>query len=261
LLKRSLLIGAALLALGAFWASPAAAQEEGGEGDLGELRTECIASLTEGESVEHCLELAVEHPEDFEDEGLGEFENHFAAECAAQLSAGDAEADCEEAPNPILPATEELIAGSLCFLILFGALAKFAFPAIKKSMEERSSKIATDIDKAENARSEAEAKVSEYDAKLADAKTEAGRIMEDARQTADTYRDQRKVEADAEIAELKERAAADVEAAKSQAMDDLRGQVAELAIGAAEQVVGKSLDHDTNVALVEQYIDQVGSRS
>jgi F-type H+-transporting ATPase subunit b len=86
--------------------------------------------------------------------------------------------------------------------------------------------------------------------------------MEDARQTADTYRDQRKAEADAEIAELKERAAADVEAAKARAMDDLRGQVADLAIGAAEQVVGKTIDdRDTQVALVEQYIDQVGTRS
>jgi F-type H+-transporting ATPase subunit b len=263
LLKRSLLIGACLLALGAFWASPAGAQEEGGEGEaeIGELRAECIESLEHGESIDHCLELGYENTSEYEDEGLGHFEDKFAAECAVLLAEGEPETTCEEAPNPILPATEELIAGALSFVILFGLLAKFAFPAIKKAMEERSDKIATDLDKAETARTDAETKASEYDAKLADAKTEAGRIMEEARQTADTYRDQRKGEADAEIAELKERAAADVEAAKAQAMDDLRGQVAELAIGAAEQVVGKSLDRDTNVALVEQYIDQVGSRS
>lgn len=188
-------------------------------------------------------------------------EDEVREECIHILEDGGLPEDCHEAPNPIMPALEELIAGGLAFVVLFGALAKFAFPAIKKAMEERSEKIATDLDKAETARTDAESKVAEYEAKLADAKAEAGRIMEEARQTADTYRDQRKAEADAEIAALKERAAADVEAAKAQALDDLRGQVAELAIGAAEQVVGRSLDHDTNVALVEQYIDQVGARS
>ena len=188
-------------------------------------------------------------------------EKELREDCEEILADGGLPEDCQEAPNPILPATEELVAGALSFVILFGLLAKFAFPAIKKSMEERSSKIATDIDKAESARSEAEAKSSEYDTKLAEAKTEAAKIMEEARQTADTYRDQRKTEADAEIAEIKARAAADVEAAKVQALADLRGDVADLAIGAAEQVVGKSLDRETNVALVEQYIDQVGTRS
>ena len=188
-------------------------------------------------------------------------EDELREECIHILEDGGLPDDCQEAPNPILPAMEELIAGALAFVILFGALAKFAFPAIRKAMDERSEKIATDLDKADSARTEAETKAPEYDTKLAEAKTEAAKIMEEARQTADTYRDQRKAEADAEINELKERAAADVEAAKAQAMADLRGDVADLAIGAAEQVVGRSLDRETNVALVEQYIDQVGSRS
>ena len=57
------------------------------------------------------------------------------------------------------------------------------------------------------------------------------------------------------------KAAADIEAAKVQAIADLRGEVAALAIGAAEQVVGRNLDQDTNAALVEAYINQVGANS
>jgi F-type H+-transporting ATPase subunit b len=191
-----------------------------------------------------------------------EYVDHAAEECAHNLADGQTvEQGCHEAPNPILPETKEIIAGGLSFLILFAALAKFGFPAIRKAMDERAEKIRSDLEKADTAKVDAEAKASEYEQKLAEAKTEAAKIMEEARQTADQYRDQRKTEADAEIAEIKERAAADVEAAKAQALADLRGEVADLAIQAAEQVVGKSLDRDTNVALVEQYIDQVGSRS
>ena len=49
--------------------------------------------------------------------------------------------------------------------------------------------------------------------------------------------------------------------AEVQAIADLRGEVANLAIGAAEQVVERSLDRDTNVALVESFINQVGANS
>ena len=42
-------------------------------------------------------------------------------------------------------------------------------------------------------------------------------------------------------------------------MNDLRGEVAQLAIGAAESVVGANLDRDASVALVEAYINQVGA--
>ena len=52
-----------------------------------------------------------------------------------------------------------------------------------------------------------------------------------------------------------------IEAAKAQAVADLRSEVTALAIGAAEQVVSRNLDAETNAALVEAYIDQVGANS
>ena len=67
--------------------------------------------------------------------------------------------------------------------------------------------------------------------------------------------------AEADINELKTKATADIEAAKLQAVADLRGEVTALAIGAAEQVVGRNLDAETNAALVEAYINQVGANS
>jgi F-type H+-transporting ATPase subunit b len=66
-------------------------------------------------------------------------------------------------------------------------------------------------------------------------------------------------QAEADIAAMRQKAAADIEAAKAQAMADLRGEVANIAIGAAERVVEHNLDPETNKALVESFIDQVGS--
>jgi F-type H+-transporting ATPase subunit b len=186
--------------------------------------------------------------------------SHESEECIHILEDGGEPDDCQEAPSPILPEWNEVIWGALSFLVVFGALAKFGFPAIKKGLEDRAAKIQGDLDAAEAAKAEVTNKAAEYDAKLAEARTEAARIIEEARQDADAYRTEKKAEADAEIARLKEQAQADVEAAKAQAIADIRGEVATLAIAAAEQVVGRSLDRDANVALVEQFIESVGAK-
>ena len=96
-----------------------------------------------------------------------------------------------EAPNPIIPAMDEVIWGTLSFLILFAVMAKYAYPALKKAMDARSEKIQGDLDAADSARSEAESLRAGYDAKLAEAQAEAARIIEAARSDAEQVRQDR----------------------------------------------------------------------
>jgi len=187
-------------------------------------------------------------------------EEELREECIHILEEGGSPDDCHEAPSPILPEANELIWGALSFLIVFGLLAKFGFPAIKKGLEDRAAKIQSDLDEAESAKAAVTSKAAEYDAKLAEARHEAARIIEEARQDADAYRTEKRAEADAEVARIREQAQADVEASRTQAIADIRAEVATLAIGAAEQVVGQSLSNEANVALVEQFIDSVGAK-
>jgi F-type H+-transporting ATPase subunit b len=168
---------------------------------------------------------------------------------------------CQKAPNPILPATSEIVWAAISFLALFVLLAKFAWPGIKKAMEARSDRIRESLDEAERAKTEAETVLEEYQRQLADAKSEAARIIEEARQTADNLRQDLRRQAESEVAEVKQRAQEDVQAQVERAMADLRSQVAELAIELAEKVVERNLDQDTQMALIESFITQVGSPS
>jgi F-type H+-transporting ATPase subunit b len=198
-----------------------------------------------------------------EGEGSGEeidFADEAAEECHTLLEEGKDVDECQEAPSPILPATNELIWGTISFFVLLGLMAKFAFPALKKGLEDRTERIRGDVDAAEEAKTAAEAKASEYDAKLAEAKHEAARIIEEARQDADAYRSERRADVDTEIGRMREQAQADIEASKAQAIADISGDVAALAIAAAEQVVAANLDEQTNRALVEQFIESVGAK-
>ncbi len=186
--------------------------------------------------------------------------NHELFHCATEVVEGQKTIeDCQQAPSPIMPATNELIWGGIAFLLLFLALWKFAFPGIRKGMEGRAERIRSDLEAAETAKAESTGVLAEYNRQLAEARSEAHRIIEESRVTADALRRDLQAKAEADIAELRQRAAAEVESQKAQALADLRGEVTELALGAAETVVQRNLDRATNEALVEQFITQVGA--
>lgn len=185
--------------------------------------------------------------------------SHATEECIHILEEGGEPDDCQEAPSPILPATDELIWGIISFLLLLFLLWKFALPPLRKAMADRTERIRASVDAAESARAEAQSVLDEYRRQLEGARGEAGRIIEEARQTADAMRRDLQARAEAEIGEMRRRAAADVEAAKAQAVADLRAEVSALAISAAEIVVQRNLDRPTNAALVENFIRQVGA--
>ncbi|MEA3020061.1 MAG: F-type H+-transporting ATPase subunit b [Actinomycetota bacterium] len=188
------------------------------------------------------------------------FANKASEECAKLLTEGKTPDDCQKAPSPILPATNELIWGGISFVVLLVLMGKFAFPMLKTSMEDRTERIRKDLDEAETAKTEATGIREEYARQLADAKTESARIIEEARQAADTVRRDLTQRAEAEAAELRHRNAEQLDAERARIMSELHGQVASLAIELAEKVVEANLDRDTNNRLIESYITSVGSR-
>ena len=234
--KKSLLLAALGFGLTLAFANPAGAQE--GEGEV------------DAEEVIHEAEVLAE------ENGGTEFDAH----CIEILAEGGSVDDCQEAPNPLLPETNEILWGAFGFIVVFFFIAKFGLPQMRQAMNARTEKIRGDIQAAEDQRSEADSVLAEYRSQLNDAKSEAGRIIEEARQAADQIKRDQEARLQAELAELRTRAIADIDDAKSRAMNDLRGEVAQLAIGAAETVVQRNLDTATQTQLVEDYINQVAAQ-
>jgi F-type H+-transporting ATPase subunit b len=180
-------------------------------------------------------------------------------QCAEKLAQGQTVDDCQKAPSPILPATNEIIWGSISFVILFIVMWRFALPPVRKMMETREERIRGDLERAESAKGEAEHVLDDYRAQLADARNEASRILEEARQAADQMRRDLVARAESDAAELRARAQQDISLASERAMADLRGRVADLSIELAETIVKRNLDRDTQLQLIENYINEVGS--
>jgi len=167
--------------------------------------------------------------------------------------------DCQKAPSPLLPGKNEVIWGSAAFLVLLIAMWKFGVPAVKNMEQAREDRIRNDLEGAEKARTEAEAEKAQYMQQIAESKAEAGKIIEEARQSAEQVRRDLIARAEAEAVEIRERAQADINAQQQRAMAELRTDVAQLSIDLAERIVEHNLDRDTQLQLVDSFINQVGS--
>lgn len=234
-------IGALALAIAALFVfAPAASAQEDDHSEEGD----------HSEEVEHLIHEAHEILE-------AQDAHHADIECIDIILEGGTVQDCRDAPNPLLPETNEIIWGAVGFTVVFLFLAKFGLPAARKAMDERSEKIQSDLDAAESAKGEAESIKAEYAAKVADAKTESARIIEEARQAADQLKVDQQTRLNEELAAARTSAQADIDAAKGQAMAELRGEVSDIAIGAAEAVVGANLDRAAQTQLIEDYINRV----
>lgn len=183
-----------------------------------------------------------------------------AEECIHVLEKGGSVDECNKAPNPILPATDELIWGTISFLIIFFALWKFLIPALKKTMAARAAKIQGDLDAAAKTRTEADTIVADYKAKLADAKAESDRIIDEARQQAETVRKDLIARAESDAAAIRAKSAEDLNAQADRLKADLQSHVKGLSLELAEKVVGANMNKETNSALVDRYIAELGAK-
>lgn len=151
--------------------------------------------------------------------------------------------------------------GSASFFIVVGLIVWKAGPAIKGAWNGRIERIEGEIAAATSARAEAEAAVADVQERIGNVDVERQRILAEAHQTANALKAQLVAKAEQDAADLQARAAADVESAKSQVLADLRAEVAQLALGAAEAVVASNLDAGTQHELIEAYISKVGTPS
>lgn len=168
-----------------------------------------------------------------------------------------------EVPNGVwLPGDKnEVIWGSISFLIIVVLLVKFGRAPVTTYLAKRRDGIADKLGAAEEARVAAETERDRIKAALADSDAEAARIVEEARQAADQLGTDVAARAQTEAQAVRERAVTDQASTQAQAEADLSAELSRLALGAAERVVETALDDAAQQRLIDSYISQVGSQN
>ena len=149
-----------------------------------------------------------------------------------------------------------LIAGS--FLLLIFLVKKFAWGNITSILDARAEKITNDIDEAEAARKKAEELAAKREAELAGSRQEATTILETAKETAEKNKAHILSEANQEALRLKEKAQLETSQNKEEAMNSIKGDVADLTVNLAGKLLSQQLDSEGHRQLIDRYLNELG---
>lgn len=167
-------------------------------------------------------------------------------------------AESEVEHNPIIPLWQELVLGTIAFGLICYVLMKFVFPRMEETFRARVDAIEGGIKRAEVAQAEANELLEQYRAQLAEARTEAARIRDEARADAEGIRSDVLAKAREESERIIAAGRDQLAAQRESIVRDLRTEVGSLAVDLASRIVGESLaDEARSRGTVDRFISEL----
>ena len=144
------------------------------------------------------------------------------------------------------------------FSILLGVLYFFAYKPLLRAMDQRTTRISESLAAADRARDEAASSRSAIEEQLNESRREGQRLLDQAREAAERYREEEMTRARQEAESFVERARTDIHRERDAALDEVRGSFGDLAITAAERVIRRSVDRQAHQELIAQVLEESG---
>ena len=150
----------------------------------------------------------------------------------------------------------------LAFACLYFILAKWAWPFIIKSMDERANLIDKGVAYAQEAKSQLDNAKNEADALVADARKQQADILRDAAKMKTEIIEQAKAEAAVEAKKVTDAAQVSIEQARKESEHQLRQDVGAYALQIAEQVIRRNMSDDkAQQDLVKKLLNEVETKN
>ncbi|MGD8414663.1 MAG: F0F1 ATP synthase subunit B [Candidatus Latescibacterota bacterium] len=165
----------------------------------------------------------------------------------------------EEHPTPALldPKAGLFFFTVVVFVIVALLLRKYAWGPITSALETREKTIEESINRAEKALAEARQISEDNEKARREAEFEAQRVMREAREAAEALRAEEVGKTRDQVRQMQESAREEIEREKEGALNELRAEVARLAVNAAEKLLEENLDADKNRRLVQSFLDDM----
>ena len=144
-------------------------------------------------------------------------------------------------------------------IVLFLVLNKFFFEKVKNFMETRSNSIQDAFDSAEAVNRRADEKMQNYTKRIANVEAEGREIIRDAKIKADAQAREIIEDANKQATEIMNKAEKNIEREKQKAMEEMRKEVAALAMLAAERIVEREIQNIGQDEIVDEVINKARS--
>jgi len=160
--------------------------------------------------------------------------------------------------NPLVPQPAEIVLALIAFGILFWFLWKIVAPKFEELYQERTAAIEGGLTKAEATQREAAAALERYQSQLGEARAEASRIREEAREQGASILAEMRDQAQAESARIVAAAHTQIEAERAAAVTALRAEVGSLAVTLAGKIVGAQMaDAAAQSSVIDRFLDEL----
>jgi F-type H+-transporting ATPase subunit b len=130
------------------------------------------------------------------------------------------------------------------------------YKPISKAMGDRSKKIQDSLEAADKAQEEANSSREAMEKQISDSRVEGQKIIANAKDIADRFKEEELVKAREEIKAEKKRAEADIQRERDAAIEGLRREFASIVVDAAEKIVEKSLDQSKHKDLIDKVLEE-----
>lgn len=146
---------------------------------------------------------------------------------------------------------------AITFIILVLVLKRVAWKPILTALDNRAKGIEDSLNRAEQAKEEAQKILEENQATLSKAEEESKKIIDQSRIYADNLKEQMLKESKDQQQKIIEDASAEIERKKNAAFEELKNQIAEISIIAAEKIMKENIDAGKNKKIVEKYLTEI----
>ncbi len=145
----------------------------------------------------------------------------------------------------------------ITFFIVLIMLSKLALKPILESIKNRENSIRDDIDNARKQREDAEALLQKHKQLILDADADAKKVIREAQDLAQKSKNDIVESAREEASILIQKAKMEIDKQRDDAIQALKVEVVDLAIGAAEKILVQTLDRDAQKKVVDDYIASI----
>lgn len=143
-------------------------------------------------------------------------------------------------------------------LVLYFILRKFLYFPIKDLLNKRQDYIMKNVEDSEKNNLKSQVALRDYELKLKEAKKEANEIVDQAKKRADDIVNKSVSDAKEESRKIMEKADKELANKKSMAMDEMKGDMVNIAILAAEKLIGENISAKKDKEIIEKSIEEVG---
>ena len=147
-----------------------------------------------------------------------------------------------------------LFGQAIAFFFFVVFCMKFVWPPIMQAIEDRQKKIADGLAASERASKSLELAQQQSADKLKEAKEQSGVLIEQANRRKAQIIEEAQQEAQAERDKILAQAEAEIEAERNRAREELREQVAALAVAGAEKILQRSIDKKANKDILDELV-------